>query len=112
MQAYAAQQLDLSAVQKDGSSKRSHLESLARQTGIMQDELVPVDVHPCVMHIWEWFTKLSHKRTVGMSAGPIASLEIEAWCRLHDVVMSPFEVRAIEALDLVYLQASAKEPPP
>ena len=83
--------------------------SAYRQTGVMPEQLEPVEVPDCAIHIWGWFAKLSPKRLMGMGIGPISSLEIEAWCRLHAVSMSPFEVLAIEAIDAVYVASSNKE---
>ena len=75
----------------------------------MPEQLEPVEVPDCAMHIWGWFARLSAKRVVGMGVGPISSMEKEAWCRLHSVSMSPFEVLAIEAIDAVYVASSNKE---
>ena len=106
---YARQQVELSKPEKDGASLRSHLESVQRQTGITPEQLAVDELPDCIAHVWLWFCQLSPKRAVGMAAGPIASLEIEAWARLHRIEMTPFEVTALEALDTVYLQAQAKE---
>ena len=61
----------------------------------------------CIRHVWVWFTRLSSKRVNGMAVGPIASLEIEAWCRLNAIAITPFEVSALEALDAIYISQSA-----
>lgn len=54
---------------------------------------------PFLVVLWETFIALSRKRTHGMGTNPISSLEIESWCRLHQVELSPWEVEIIEALD-------------
>ncbi len=74
----------------------------------MPEQLKPVEVPECVLHIWDWFAQMSPKRTNGMGVAPITSLEIEAWCRLHEVQITPFEVQALEAIDSTYVSSSDK----
>ena len=95
-------------LEKDGQTLRTHLESVYRQTGVLPEQLQNLTELPsCVRYIWAWFTRLSAKRVNGMAVGPISCLEIEAWCRLNALVITPFEFTAIEALDAVYVNQSS-----
>lgn len=85
---------------------------MQRQTGITPEQLVLVELPDCIAHVWRWFCRLSPKRNVGMATGPLASVEIEAWARLHQIEMTPFEVSALEALDSAFLQEQWKEKKP
>ena len=96
-------------LEKDGQTLRTHLESVYRQTGVLPEQLQDLTELPdCIRHVWVWFTRLSSKRVNGMAVGPIASLEIEAWCRLNAIAITPFEVHALEALDNVYMNQQSK----
>ena len=102
----------MSVPQGDQQTLRAHLESVYRQTGVLPEQLQDLAELPeCLAHVWVWFTRLSSKRVNGMAVGPIQSLEIEAWCRQHDLTMTPFEVRALETLDTLYIQHQSKATP-
>ncbi|WP_442800903.1 phage tail assembly chaperone [Shinella pollutisoli] len=49
-------------------------------------------------HVWDWFQDLMATRQVGMDECPISYQEIEAYCRLTDTLMRPWEVKAIVSL--------------
>jgi hypothetical protein len=60
---------------------------------------VPLDT----AHVWTWFTELHAARSSGMAANPISFTEIDAYCRLNQVVMTPWELGLIRQLDSIAL---------
>lgn len=55
-------------------------------------------------HIWTWFLELHAARSSGMSTNPISFTEIDAYCRLMHVAMSPWELGLIRQLDAIALE--------
>ncbi|MGH9916725.1 MAG: phage tail assembly chaperone [Pyrinomonadaceae bacterium] len=52
-------------------------------------------------HVWEWFVYLDRKRFHnGYSYMPIGHLEIDAWARLSGETLTPWELRALSAMDM------------
>lgn len=74
------------------------------------DPLLEVDPLPsCVKSLWETFVELSHTRVTGMAANAIAPTEIEAWCRMSGVELSPWEFSTLLAIDAAILRTWAKQ---
>lgn|GEM_PF-1414742 len=46
-------------------------------------------------HVWQWFSDLLLTRQIGMGDNPITYSEIDAYCRLTDTRMEPWEARAL-----------------
>lgn len=74
------------------------------------DPMLTAEALPaCLQILWDTFLSLNRKRTHGMGANPISSLEIESWCRLHRIDLLPWEVETIEAIDDAVMSAWARE---
>lgn len=77
------------------------MQSIYRQTGEMPEELDIPDIPDMAGHVWSWFGELVTARQQG---APIPYTEIEAFSRLTNTPMEPWEVRALKALDIEYLK--------
>lgn len=70
----------------------------------------PVDIPEAASHVWEWFWKLSAQRSSGFGgAEPISWLEMDAWARLTNTLVTPEEFDMLSALDLAYRSACSEE---
>lgn len=98
----------LSKPQKDGTL-REHLEQVERQTGRRPKDLDGPDFPNLMSHLWTAFLDLNNSRSMGQySANPISYQEIEAYCRLSAVPLTPRDVDAIKAIDQKYLEVMNK----
>lgn len=60
--------------------------------------------------VWDYFLQLSNARTSnGYSANPITYQEIWSWNDLNEIGVTPFEVKIIKRLDIIYLNHQATE---
>lgn len=63
-----------------------------------------------VAYLWPIFAELHTTRANnGFGVCPIAYAEIDAWCRLNDRHLSPFEVSAIKRIDAAFMTSEAKK---
>lgn len=61
---------------------------------------------PRARRLRDIFIRLSSRRTSSFDGpNPIQSTEIEAWLRLHQIELVPWELDLIESMDLVLLDA-------
>ena len=93
--------------QSDGCTLREHLQAGSDATG-RADPLLSFELPACVSAIWQAFCDLV--RPVGMSAGAIPSVEIDAWQRLARVVLTPWEVDTLRAMDRAALAVLNEKP--
>lgn len=98
----------------NGNTERSRLEQLintqkedsvlyleAKQK-LEDDSNVPA----CLEHVWQVFWQLNATRGAGMNGpAPICYSEIEAYMRLTDTKLYPFEVNIIKDMDKTYLSS-------
>ena len=72
------------------------------------------EVPPGGARIWSIFLALHAARTAGMGANPITYGEMEAYARLQQTPLRPFEVDMLRAVDRAYMDASrnSKDMPP
>lgn len=98
----------LDAKQSDGISLRKHYQRAARQ-GVVDPSLEAEPLPLCVAYLWQVFLQLHRKRTSGMGANPISILEIDAWCRLNAVQLTPWELDTLDAIDSAVLNQWAKD---
>ena len=90
---------------KDGVSKREHLEQVVKQTG-REDILAGPEIPPVVAYLWEAFTDLHKGRSYGMSGpNPLTYEGILAWCNLSGVRLSWSEVEIVKMLDAEWIKA-------
>lgn len=95
-------------LQPDGASLRTHLQRAAAAGKV--DPLLTAEPLPvCLKPLWELFIEISHTRVSGMAANAIAPTEIEAWCRMSGVELSPWEFATVLAIDAAILRTWAKQ---
>lgn len=110
---FARKELWLKDKQVDGLSREAHLESVWRQTGVMPPELAPVECPEELLYLWGYFLDVGLRRSGnGYSINPVSNLELEAWARVVGIgELTPFEVDALTALELLYLAHHAPKLP-
>lgn len=59
---------------------------------------------PHLRYIWAIYCDLDATRDIGMALGPLPYREIEAFARLTNTKLTPFEVGAIRALDRAFME--------
>jgi hypothetical protein len=94
----------------DGSTLRSHLEAVERQTGKTPERLM-VEPIP-VEYGWHWHTWISlHSgRSYGaMGATPLTWLDIDAWARMMRVRLTELDLLVIRVIDSSWFVAQAAE---
>lgn len=89
-------------VQGDGVPYRKHLEMAAKRGFAPAIKELEGPYVPAYMeYIWGYFITLDRNRGEGMSgAQPITYEQIDAWNRLLDIQVKPYEVEALILLDL------------
>lgn len=88
-----------------GKTRLQTLLDIKEQTGIVAPELDNLPVVPeGVEHVWQWFIDLSRAREVGFEdVQVIAWRDMWAYFDLMGIAPERWEVRAIRALDDLYL---------
>ena len=110
MLAYAMREFELNARQEDGLPLRAHLDSLARQTGVVPEGFEPIPCPEELRHLWEYFVSMSARRTSnGFGPNPITDEGVEAWARRRRVTLTAVENAALDALENAYLGSAAKQ---
>lgn len=59
--------------------------------------------------VWQAFLQLSASRRTGMGAHALVLADVEAWCRLGGVRLTPWELDVLIELDAAQLAAIAKQ---
>lgn len=72
--------------------------------------LEPVQIPSCVQGLWETFQTLAACRRSGMAAQPLCLIDLEAWCRLHGLRLSAWEVETLIVVDAAALAAAYRKP--
>lgn len=88
----------------DGSSVGDHMAVVARHRGVDN----PLDAGPAcppeIAYLWGCWNELHEGRSSGgMSLNPISWADIEAYSRVLDERLEPWEARAIRAVDNAYM---------
>lgn len=92
---------DLSIPQQDGSTKRKHLQSIAKQTGKKPAELEVPTVPTAGVFIYNTFYSI--KNGMKSYSETISLQDIKLWMDLYDVKLSTDEIEAIQSLDRVLI---------
>ncbi len=113
--------MELARREGDGAPLRTHLQRLAQSTGKVDTRLfneIPRALEP----LWQAYQRLAGARRSGMGLSPLTLTDIEAWCRLHGVTFTPWELDTLLDLDAAALSVAAdnqrrqaphsKPPPP
>lgn len=80
---------------KDGHTKREHL----RAAGVPVSQWGVPPLPGALAHVWHWYCDLSRGRG---QEGVITWPAIEAYCRLMRLAPTPFELRALGDLDILW----------
>jgi len=97
-------EFELSEPQSDGKPLRSHLESIYRQTGHKPEKLINTDCPESMQYLWEYFLELHNTRGGGMGISSISYTEMQAWCSLLSIHITPTEVEIIKMIDACFLE--------
>jgi hypothetical protein len=95
---------------------RESLLSVERQTGKRDERLnepdsdLPVEFEGYAQAVMAVFQSLSGGRQPGFSGpAPLGWSDMKAWCELNEIYLLPYEVQLLKMLDLVELNALAKQ---
>lgn len=72
------------------------------------DPLLLGQIPPAAQALWEAFCSLTTHRRVGFGLSPLTFVDIEAWCRLNGVDLTPWELDTLLQLDAKTLQLAAE----
>lgn len=84
---------------------REHLQSVAGRNPHAAAELQEPEFPEELAEIWRIFRELNEARGSGFGVSPISFTEIHHWQQLHGVRLTPYEVRVIRSLDLIFINA-------
>lgn len=93
--------LELDYPGKDGTTRRGHLLQVYEATGRWSPELDKVEVPPEGEYLWSLYWELRRDSALTFQ-------EVEAWGRIHQVSLSPWEVGTLRGMDGV-LQAGINQ---
>lgn len=82
----------------DGSSLRDHLTTAAAHNKRRDPRLAATPPRG-VEHLWFAFLDMHGARASGFGAAAIAPSEVVAWCALHGVRLTAWEVETLTAVD-------------
>jgi hypothetical protein len=107
---FAEHDFKLSITDKNGTSRRAHLEVAQASIPSPLPELQPPCELPLVAEgIWGAYNSLQCGRTSnGFGPNPLGWAEIASWAALTNTRLRPWEVRALRRLDMLYLVTYAK----
>lgn len=110
---FAESQFTLNEAQSDGATLRQHLEAVRKQTGENPRELDELLANRCpdlLEPVWAMFIELNGSRgSNGFSISPISYTEMLAWSAMTGQHPTHFEVKAIKAVDVAYINSQAKQ---
>lgn len=93
---------------EDGATLRQHLQRAYENTRRADPLLDAPPVPRAARAVWEAFVQLASSRASGMGLSPISLADIEAWCRLSGITLTPWELDTLLALDAAALTEAAK----
>jgi hypothetical protein len=93
--------------QPDGCTTAEHLRAVAASTGVI-DPALQVQVPREGAALWTAFCDLASERLPGMAPAAIQGAQIESWQRLSGVVLTPWEVDTLRAMDRAALAVASK----
>lgn len=78
-----------------------------KQLGTTPLELVPPILPPGCRGLYDLFLDLADCRELGERVvGPLTHQEIESYCALYRIQLTPFEVRALRRIDRVFVSVN------
>jgi hypothetical protein len=100
----------LSKTDKKGVTLRAHLQQVAKVTGKPPQDLVSPPFPDRAGHIWQAFLELHTGRSYSANGpNPLSWSDIKAWDDMMRVGLKDWEVRAIKALDVLWMQHTGEE---
>lgn len=100
--------MELGQKQPDGATLRQHLLRLRENTG-RRDDRLDVRIPPEGRPLWDVFAQLSASRpSGGFGPSPIGPSDMQAWCTLRGVQLTPWEADTLSAMDAALIAAAAK----
>lgn len=109
MIAYAEHDFGLSVTDKNGVTRRAHLQQVQKSLGRPPADLVGPPFPERLAYLWDAFLSLHSGRTYGaMAPNPLSWVDIKSWNDLMGADMKEWEVRAVKALDLLWLRVTAE----
>jgi len=75
----------------------------------MPQELEAVDCPEPIRYVWGYFTSMNKRRSWnGTMGNPISNQEMQAWAQPRGIVLSAFDVEALDDLETMYLEHQSK----
>lgn len=79
---------------------RQSYELWSKQAKKTHPNLIGPEMNPEAERLWAWFLELNNARSgSGFGPNPIGYVELEAWSRLMNISLAPWEVRALRLTD-------------
>ncbi len=99
---------------KGQTTERDHLEQVAKHLGKEVGEIQEFNLNASfpevASHIWVAFLELHDGRTYGMGGpNPISYDIIDAWCRLTNIRLLPWEIEVIKSIDNIWIKTINEE---
>jgi hypothetical protein len=94
--------MQLSQAQGDRASLRTHLQRLRASTGRLDPRLARAcePMPPAIAPLWDVFAALCGTRGQAFDGmAPLSCTEVQAWCQLHQVRLTPWEVETLFTMD-------------
>ncbi len=106
---FAKREFALNRRHSDGTTEREHLASAERQTGRHLAALHHEPIAGDEANVWAWFNELSEARgSNGFGPQSLGYQDIHAWAVLTERSVRPSDVRAILALDRLWMADQTK----
>jgi hypothetical protein len=91
----------------DGEAVSDHLAAARRGRVTQEEEDYAPPLAEEVEHLWAIWRDLHSARGSGFSSNPISWSDLDAYARLLDEPLEPWEARAIRAVDDAYIASLA-----
>lgn len=100
----------LGATGPSGYSYAEIYSGYLQKTGKKHPKDNPVDFPPEAEHIWRYWIELNKARqSNGFGINTISWLELDAWSRMTNTDLEPWEINAIFDIDAEYLQLVSEQ---
>lgn len=110
MIAYAAFTFGMAVREKDGATRRAHLERAAKRSDKARAALKAPPMPAGLAHLWGWFIEELHpcRGSGAMGPGALTWPDYDAWARRMQRSVAPWQFRLLRALDGAFFQSVAK----
>ncbi len=101
MIAYATYTFGMAVREKDGATRRAHLEHAAKRSETARKALIAPVLPAGLAHVWRWFIEELHPcRGAGqMGPAPLTWPDYGEWARCMKRTLAPWEFRLLRLLD-------------